>query len=589
MNNTFNHNYRLSLIGAAVMLLTACTSGPQIISAAKMQQDQVEVLAAQTSAADLLADADANNVVGPQTSTKANTQAINQKSIGRWSTRPFVGNRAIAVSGDERLPSVFYTAFNMSFDDIATSGHVPLDAFTQRLTAITRVPIRVKRDVWDTGLGIVNQTPLQPMVAGGVPLPSGGPLPAGGVRSAMFTPGVNLSGPGSVSVDIRPLTKRGGQPKLIDILNFSSDQLGVSFAYSDGAVIIERYVSEALELDFGEGKTKAGLEFGAKGAGSSGASSASSAIKLEQEQQTDMFNSAVTAIREYVSKTPGSSVVSTDFGRVMVTTTKETMGRTRDLVRQINSRLQTRILVQFDVYHFRNTNSDEKGFDWNVVYQSLNKLLGASITSPGSVVTSAAGTVNWNIIPTGTSEASKALGNSSAMLKSFNGLGYSSYVKSYPMLINNRTWGRAMKNDSEVYISELVPGTTTSATGIAVPGVKQTSVTFGDDVAIKAVLLDSNRICLTIAAGFSDLLSLTKADLGTTGFFTQQPKTSQAGIQNQICQDPGETLVISGLSRRVATNNTNTLGEGVAIGLGGSRSIATSTENMMVVIRATQL
>lgn len=586
---TLNQNCRLSIVGIAVMLLTACASGPQIIASAKIQQDKVEMLAAQTSGADLLADADRSNVVGPQTSAKANTQAINQKSIGRWSTRPFVGSRAIAVSGDERLPSVFYAAFSMSFDDIATGGLVPLDVFAQRLTAITRVPIRIKRDVWDSGLSMVNQSTTQPMAAVGTALPSGGPLPPGGVGQLMAAPVANISGPGRISVDIRPLTKRGGQPKLIDILNFSSDQLGVSFAYSDGAVILERYVSEALELDFGEGKIKAGLEFGAKGSGSSGTSSASSAIKLEQEQQSDMFNSAVAAIREYVSKTPGSSVVSTDFGRVMVTTTKETMGRTRDLVRQINSRLQTRILVQFDVYHFTNTNSDEKGFDWNVVYQSLNKLLGVSITSPGSVLTSAGGAVNWNIIQTGTSEASQALGNSSAMLKSFNGLGYTSYVKSYPMLINNRTWGRAMKNDSEVYISELVPGTSSSATSTAIPGVKQASVTFGDDVAIKAVLLDSNRICLTIAAGFSDLLSLTKADLGTTGFFTQQPKTSQAGIQNQVCQDPGETLVISGLSRRVATNKTNTLGEGVAIGLGGSRSIATSTENMMVVIRASQL
>ena len=108
-------------------------------------------------------------------------------------------------------------------------------------------------------------------------------------------------------------------------------------------------------------------------------------------------------------------------------------------------------------------------------------------------------------------------------------------------------------------------------------------------MAVKATLLDSNRICLTIAAGFSDMISLEKADMGNTGFFTQRPKTSQAGVQNQICQDPGETLVISGLSRRVAKNNTNSLGEGFPIGFGGSRSIATTTENMMVVIRATQL
>lgn len=583
-------------LAAISTLLSACTTGQKISADTNALQSEVETYSSLGNGGDLLSDP--QNLVGPMSASKANAMAANQAAVGRWSTQPYVGSRAIAVTGDERLPPVFYAAFDMSFDDIASNGMVPLDAFAQRLTAITRVPVRIKRDVWDLGVAAISQPQQLPA---GVPAPMPSPLAAPGA-GAMPSPLPNgyraitpvpvfasaATGPGSALVDVRPITKRGSQPKLLDVLNFATDQLGVSFSYSDGAVIIERYVSEALELDFGEGKVKSALEFGAKGSGSSGSSNTTSGIKLDQEQTTDMFNSAVGAIREYVSKTPGSTVVATDFGRIMVTTTKETMGRTRDLVRQINSRLNTKILVQFDVYHFANNRQDEKGFDWNVVYRSLSRVLGTTFTSPASVLTSGAGSLGFSIIPGGSSETSQRLGNSSIMLKSFNNLGFNSYVKSYPMLLTNRTWGRIVKTDSDVYISELVPGTTSSATGTAIPGVKQTAITFGDDVAIRASLRDSNRICLTLAAGFGDLLSLEKANFGDSGYYTQQPKTSQSAVQREVCHDPGETIILSGLSRRVATSNTNTLAENLAIGFGGSRAVTTTTENMMIVIRATQ-
>lgn len=557
-------------IAATALLLSACTTGPLIEADVNTQNQKVESLTQLSSSPNLLSDA--QKLVGPQPSNNAKSTAENQNAVARWAKKPFVGTRAIAVSGDERLPAVFHVAFDMSFDDLATGGLVPINAFAQRLTAITGIPVRVKRDVWDN-----------PAAFRTMPTMSATP----GAPAGMTQPTAN---PATATVDIRPLSKSGGRPRLIDVLNFATDQLDSSFSYVNGTVVIERFISESLELDFGESKLKAGMGT-ATVSGSAGGATGSTAVNLDSD--TAMFNSAVTAIREYIAKTPGSSVVATDFGRIMVTTTKETMSRTREMVRQINARLQTRIMVQFDVYHLANSNQDEKGFDWGVVYKSLNNLVGMQLTGPSSASTlgssSTPGSLTWNIVPGGSSNISQTLGNSKLLLNSFSGLGFSSYVKSYPMLLSNRTWGRIMKSDTEIYISEIVPGVASTLGGAAVPGLKQSTITYGDDVAIKALLLDSNRICLSIVAGFGDLLTMAKADMGDTQFYVQQPKTSQSVVQEQVCQDPGETLILTGLSRRVANSAQNTLGEGLPIGLGGSRSVGTTTENLMVVVRATQM
>ena len=560
-------------IAATALLLSACTTGPRIEANVTAQNQKVESLTQLSSGPNLLSDA--QKLVGPQPSNNAKSTAENQNAVARWAKKPFVGTRAIAVSGDERLPAVFHVAFDMSFDDLATGGLVPINAFAQRLTAITGIPVRVKRDVWDNPAALRTT----PSTAAAAAKP--------GTPAIITAPVAN---PATATVDIRPLSKSGGRPRLIDVLNFATDQLDSSFSYVNGTVVIERFISESLELDFGETKLKAGMGTATVSGGGGGATG-SAAVNLDSD--TAMFNSAVTAIRDYIAKTPGSSVVATDFGRIMVTTTKETMSRTRELVRQINARLQTRIMVQFDVYHLANSNQDEKGFDWNVVYKSLNKLIGMNLTGPSSASTLSAsttpGSLKWNVVSGGSSLVSQTLADSKLLLNSFSGLGFSSYVKSYPMLLSNRTWGRIMKSDTEIYISEIVPGVASTLGGAAVPGLKQSTITYGDDVAIKALLLDSNRICLSIVAGFGDLLAMAKADMGDTQFYVQQPKTSQSVVQEQVCQDPGETLILTGLSRRVANSAQNTLGEGLPIGLGGSRSVGTTTENLMVVVRATQM
>lgn len=593
-------------------LLSACTTGPRITEKSSGVQADVGAVVAQRPPT---AGQPSGRVVGPAASEREAADAAAQaRAVARYASRPFVGSRALAVTGEERLPPIFAQPVRMDFTD-AANGMMPVERFFQRLSSASGVATRVSRDVWD------QQPSAQP---GQAPIPQGNspqpqvmqpamaPLPGlpqqqllaqsappatGTIMPAQMPPQLMAAAVAqpmpsarSVLVDISPLKARGKLPTLLESLQFATDQLGISYTYQDGVIVVQRYVTEALELDFGgDSATDAVMKYTATGSSTSagGGGGDSAGVQINQAIKMDMMASAVNAIREVVSKTPGSTVVATDFGRIMVTTTKDTMLRAREMVRQMQSTVNRRVAVNVDVYYLSSNDRDEKGFNWNVVFSSLSTVLGANLQAPTSLATQDAASLGFSIIQGGSSDTSRRLGNSNTVLNTLRSAGINAYVKSIPMVMANRTWGRDLKTDSQFFVSEISPGTTSVAGATAVPGVKMAQITTGDDVAVRARIMDSGRICLHLNASFGDLLGIDKANWGNSGYYTQQPRTSTAAAQREFCHDPGETVVLSGLSRRVATSNEASMGEGLPIGLGGSRVMTYIRQHMMIVVRAT--
>jgi len=599
----------LTVTAVVAAILSGCAAGPRITEQTDGVRSSVGTMLAQFPAS---TGAPTGRVVGPTTSTKEVEEATAQaRAVARYASRPFVGSKAIAMTGDERLPSVFFQPVKLDFSD-SVNGAMPVEVFFQRVASASGVATRVSHDVWDfqsdaqmgqapgaSGPAAASTPlPIPTGVPGGLPTSatvtlSGGPLPPAG----LLRTGGSAGASSRVMVNIKPLQARSHPATLLEALNYACDQLGIAYTYQDGVIVVQRFLTETVELDFGsEGITDAKMKFSASGTSSSGTGGSGSTdnagVQIDQTGKLDLFNSAVGAIREVVSKTPGSSVVSTDFGRIVVTTTKDTMVRARELARSINKTLQRRVAVSMDVYYMTSNDSDQKGFNWSIVYQSLNKLLGVGLTAPASLTTQDAAGAAFSIIPAsagGLTRTTALLGNTSLVLNTLRGTGYNAYVKSFPTVLNNRTWSRDMQTDNQFFVAEITPGTTSVAGATAVPGVKLGQVTTGDDVALKARILDSGRICLTVNASFGDLLGIDKANWGSSGYYTQQPHTSNTSRQREFCHDPGETIIFAGMSKLVATGNQNTLDEHVGIIAGGSRVLNYQRQNMMIVLRATPI
>jgi Flp pilus assembly secretin CpaC len=58
------------------------------------------------------------------------------------------------------------------------------------------------------------------------------------------------------------------------------------------------------------------------------------------------------------------------------------------------------------------------------------------------------------------------------------------------------------------------------------------------------------------------------------------------GDQGEIRLQPGESMVITGLSRQISTSDRNGFAEEVPIVLGGSKKRGYSRESFLIVVRA---
>lgn len=69
----------------------------------------------------------------------------------------------------------------------------------------------------------------------------------------------------------------------------------------------------------------------------------------------------------------------------------------------------------------------------------------------------------------------------------------------------------------------------------------------------------------------------------------QTPKVEAITKGSMVNLAPGETAVITGLSRRVSNREENRLTEDAPLLAGGSRRASISTEHLLILVRATPL
>jgi hypothetical protein len=252
------------------------------------------------------------------------------------------------------LPAIFDETFKLiSFEDKALAAR-SASVWAERMSRITGVPFRIKQDVYSSASSAVASSPstaqpAKPATAtvAGMSMPA--PLAAAGQASVeAIRPGPNLL-LDTVEMDWKNNTPRG-------ITEFVTARLGLSYAYRDGVIIIERYVTETFEIAALEGSKDFAMNL--QGGSTSGASSTTGAtgnsqsnFRIDEAGSLDIFNSFMNSLQQMVAAVPGSSIaINQGTGRFAVTTTKEAMQRIRQVVKSENESLTRQVRIQMDIY-----------------------------------------------------------------------------------------------------------------------------------------------------------------------------------------------------------------------------------------------
>ena len=585
---------KLALITIAfAAALTGCASAPQALI-----EKQSAVLDHSERAVKALPGASLPvTEMTPGTSSYADALAKAKRPVARHASKAWHGARMSDVQDDAVLPPIFSEPFKLKYDDRGSQGRVTLAVVGERIARLSGVPVRIKSDVYQ-GSGDISGSAASSMQARPAgPMPSPLPIPAGG-------PSGNRGddGPAPMPMPIafkQPVTsvnsiEMAWDGTLAGFLDDVTSRLGVSWAYRDGAVVIERFVTESFELSAfgGTQDYKMALTGGNSGSSSNAGTtgSASSTLDLAEGGKMAALESLKQSIEGVIGRTGGSVIVNEGTGRFFVTATKEVMGRVRDIIKAEDAALQRQAHIQFDIYSVISDDNDEKGVDWSVVYGGLTNSWGATIKSPTTLTGSSTAAMGISIITGGSGATSGRFGGSKALLNLLNQVGTSAMYRPVSMIAMNRQWARKTNLKVDGYVSETTPATASSA-GSGAPGLKTSSITTGDKFMVQPAILDNGSIMLKFGVSLTELLSLfdVTAGSGTTLQKVQTPVTSGTDDQGTIRLLPGEAMVVTGLSRRLSSQDRRTLGDGTPVALGGSRKDRFKREEFLIVVRASQI
>ena len=536
----------------------------------------------------------------PGSQVDADRRAAEQSArpVLRRARRPWVGSVSVPMGSGERLPSIFTEPVKLNFDDAASGGKVSLRTMADRITTVTGVPVRLKADVFAAGEASARQP--SPVALAAPTLPTLSNRGTGGVEG--LAP-LALPAPAARDTSVNAVAMRWSG-SLEGYLDLVTDQLSLSWEYRDGVVVIERFRTEFFEIAALDSETDYHLglsgadQANATSSGNGGGgtnSTASSSNEVSEHGKSNVIGSILATLGQIIKDVPGSSVVRSDgSGRIAVTTTRETLSKVRDFLHVENESLLRQAQVQFDVYSVTRNESDERGIEWNAVLSALGGAYTGSFGAPTTLASATAANIGFSILtPTQSGVATPAtrhFGGSTALLKLLSEYGVSTQHREVSLLALNRTWDRKSSLGGRAYVSATVPGAA-STTGVGAPGLVTSTVTTGDRYLAQPFILDNDTVVLKFGIGLSSLVNLVNFTSGTGSAqqTVQTPETTAINDQSTVALKAGQILVITGLSRHVASDDRRTLTDGAPIGLGGSKTQSRLREEFVIFVRPTIL
>lgn len=548
---------------------------------------------------------------------EASAKKQSKPTVLRFSSRSWVGAAMLPTNADDKLPPGFSAEYVMNFAD--GKAPLPLSVVSARLAQMVGIPVRIQQDVYnnpatnggngssdtsassssgqaaaggsaaagtakagDTGSAAAMAEAMRAVQA----LPPVGSKPSAASAGSVSGGGANPPA-SSLMLSAASMNWRG---TLIGFLNNLTDQLGLSWEYRDGAIVIMRFTTAMYEVASFPNGYNYTINSGTTGSTTGQGMSASSQLNVAEQGAINSMTSLVSVVKKMVEGVPGSEViVSEGSGRLVVRTSRDAQASVREFIRAENANMLKQVQIQMDIYSVTTSNANELGVDWAAFYQSLSGNYGVSSSAPTTLTSLNAGAITATILPGGTSDTSRRFGNSSVVINALNQIGNNVQHRPISLIALNRQWARKARLNTTGYLSETKPSVGSAlGGGTGLPGLTTSSITTGDQYAVMPFILENNTVMVKMGLSLSDLLGLFEVTTGSGDTLqrVQTPNTSAISDQYTIALKPGEVMAITGLSRDISSGDERTLGEGISLGFGGSRVASARRENFIVFIRA---
>ncbi|WP_235424036.1 PilN family type IVB pilus formation outer membrane protein [Citrobacter koseri] len=457
-----------------------------------------------------------------------------------WSDAQWVNKTPI------RADAVSVAAIPACSLSLAIPGTTDLKRISQQITRACGVPVSIAMTAsGSTGSGVTQK------MNGVIPPPTdNGMVPLSAIDSKTTSvPGVTAS----------PLTLNGvhWQGQLSGFVNELDSRLGISSRFENGRIVFFDTETRTFQITLlnaaidTESKMNSGTtsSMGNNGgdASSSVAGDNSTSQTASMNTKSDLYGDIKSAVGTMLSP-KGRFFLSASTGSLTVTDTPTVLDQVGQYIDAQNAKLNKQVLLKVQVLSIEQSNSDEIGLDWNLVYKSM---VGAGLTSSYQNADNAT-SAGVNILD----------GNftgSSLFLKALSTQGKVSIVTTQMSTTTNLVPVPVQVVEQTGYLAENQ--TTATANVGTQSSMTAASVTTGFNMTLLPYIMpDDAHIQLQIAMNLSDppVIRAINSKDGTDEL--EIPNVKSKSMTQRINLRTGQTLVMSGTTQNDdETDNQGTL------------------------------
>lgn len=384
------------------------------------------------------------------------------------------------------------------------------------------------------------------------------------------------------------------EKNLVEVLNSICTQMGLNWEYRNGVVVIQRLVTRTFQLkvhpgtrQFDTSNDKSGNTQATTGPGGASSGGITTGIKSTATVMTSSGKvAAIDAVAESVRSvlTPrGKAIPNPATGTIMIIDTIDGIERAEKIINRENELLNRFTQIRIAICTFEQNDSDERGVDWTVAFQNLNKL-GAAIKSPATITNGLGGSISLSVLAT---DSPGKFDGTTAFIKLLNENGKANTVYDQVVQVRNRVATAASATVQKVYLAETTPApaSPTGASGGAV-GLVPGTITTGLDLQLQPNIYDSGQMSLLFSLGLLDLIEIQTLSSGTgqSQSSIQGPETKGYNFQQDVPLRVGETTFITGYEATLNSYTRRALGRDVSLLAGGSYKGNANNQKLFIFI-----